>query len=641
MLFALAPSPIKMSRPAKISLVLEHLKKERQTINGNDPNKVKKPKLLSKKERLNIANNLLTNKASDSTDNIDYETFINVQHKKSSNLNQLENVSTQDLNGQDTVFRGDSSSSLYTGSRTGNKSKSRSNSKFQFTWDLNDDTLLNHEPILPSSLLKKIQKSNNYNNNTKDKYLDSLENIYMGKHWSEKSYAEMTKRDWRVFNEEFNITIKSETFEVGSEKKIRHPLRRWDELGLIPKKFVDILTNCLKFNTPTPIQRISIPNLVSNDNDSVDRDLLGVSATGSGKTLAFVIPILIKLYKDKIRPHSVKIMEGPKALILVPTRELAQQIEVETQKFISFWRNSECQVISIVGGHSIEEITYIVSKGCDILVATPGRLIDCLKSHVLSINMIDFLVLDEADKMIDLGFEDQIKTILNQISIENDRVIKKALFTATLSSSIRSLAVSYLQNPIYVSVNLGESQAPKIEQIVDYTANDDIKFQRLKENILTRFRPPIIIFINYKATADWLAKKFQEETDFRFTILHGSKSQEQREHSLSLFRSQKVEIMIATNVAARGLDIPNVSLVVNFQMSKYFEDYVHRIGRTGRAGNLGTAITFLDGNENQDLIKKLYDYTRENDMTGKNKFSPHIKETFNLGKAKQFPNIIY
>ena len=128
-----------MARPAKISLVLEHLKKEKQTINGNDPNKVKKPKLLSKKERLNIANNLLTNKASDSTDNIDYETFINVQHKKSSNLNQLENVSTQDLNGQDTVFRGDSSSSLYTGSRTGNKSKSRSNSKFQFTWDLNDD----------------------------------------------------------------------------------------------------------------------------------------------------------------------------------------------------------------------------------------------------------------------------------------------------------------------------------------------------------------------------------------------------------------------------------------------------------------------------------------------------------------------
>ncbi|KAK5962095.1 mRNA splicing protein PRP28 PWA37_000128 [Arxiozyma heterogenica] len=633
-----------MARPAKISEILGSLKGKHKSINGNYPNKIQKPKLLSKNERLNIAKNLLTNKVSDSTDNIDYKAFLNIKNNKPSNLNQLKNDITRDVEEQQsTMVMENSSSSLKSGSKTGDefKSKSKTKSKFQFTWDLKDDTSLNHMPILPSSFLKKIQKSDDYNNMTRVKYLDSLENLYMGKHWSEKSYEEMTKRDWRVFNEEFHISIQSETFESSLENKIRHPLRKWDELNLVPKEFVDILTNDLKFDTPTPIQRISIPNLAADDKDSGSRDLLGVSATGSGKTLAFVIPILIKLYKDKIRPQSIKIMEGPKALILVPTRELAQQIQMETQKFISFWRSSECQVISIVGGHSIEEITHIVSKGCDILVATPGRLIDCLQSHVLSINNIDFLVLDEADKMIDLGFEDQLKTILNQISIENDRVIKKALFTATLSSSIRSIAASYLENPIYVSVHLGENQTPKIEQIVDYTANDDIKFQRLKENILTRFRPPIIIFINFKATADWLAKKFQAETNFRFTILHGSKSQEQREHSLSLFRSQKVDIMIATNVAARGLDIPNVSLVINFQMSKHFEDYVHRIGRTGRAGNVGTAITFLDGTERQDLIKKLYNYMKENDMTGRNKFSPHIKETFNFEKQDQFSNIIY
>lgn len=618
-----------MVRPVKISSILDRLKKENKSNKNNDPGRIQKPKLLSKKERLDMAKSLLANKVSNHESNINYETFINIQNRKSATLNQLGNED------QDVVPSKRSDPGFDTSAKLGNRSKS----KFQFTWDLNDDTSLNYEPILPQSLLKRIQKNDNDN---KDKYLDSLENIYMGKHWTEKTYQEMTKRDWRIFNEEFHITTKSEIFVDDSYSTIRHPLRNWNELGLIPKEFVDILTNRLKFDTPTPIQRISIPNLINYKNDSRGRDLLGVSATGSGKTLAFIIPILIKLYKDTIRPRSVKIMEGPKALILAPTRELAQQIEMETQKFVSFWENSTCQVISIVGGHSIEEITHIVSNGCDILVATPGRLIDCLQNHILSINMIDFLVLDEADKMIDLGFEDQIKTILNQISIEkNNGIIRKILFTATLSSSIRSIAASYLKNPIHVSVDTGENQAPKIEQIVDYTANDDIKFQRLKENILTHYKPPIIIFINYIATADWLAKKFKEETEIRFTILHGSKSQEQREHSLSLFRAQKVEIMIATNVAARGLDIPNVSLVVNFQMPKHFEDYIHRIGRTGRAGNLGTAITFLDGTEDQNIITKLYNYVKENDITERNKFSPHIKETFNLERGKQYSNIIY
>lgn len=603
-----------MARPVKLGALLGKLKKDKTT--GEDGlNKIVKPKLASKNDRSVWAKEL-KNDYSRNNNNANYDDVLKVARSSISKQTPQE-TNSKDLQTQSEV------------SRRSNKSK------FQFNWDLKDDTTANYEPILSPSILNKSLKNTGQ---SRDKTLDSLENVYMGKHWTDKTYEEMTDRDWRILNEEFHITTKGENMKLSPNSNIKHSLRNWHELDLIPKEFIGILTNKLHFKDPTPIQRVSIPNIACTDSK---RDLLGVSATGSGKTLAFVIPILIKLYNDQIRPHSIKVMEGPKALILAPTRELAQQIERETQNFTSFWDDGSCQVTSIVGGHSIEEITHNVSKGCDILVATPGRLIDCLQSHVLSINMIDFLVLDEADKMIDLGFEDQIKTILNQINVENDRVVRKMLFTATLSASIQSIAASYMENPIYVMVDSGENQAPKIQQIVDYTATDALKFQRLKNNILPTYKAPIIIFINYKTTADWLARKFQDETRFKFTILHGSKTQEQREHSLSLLRNGKADIMIATNVAARGLDIPNVSLVVNYQMSKNFDDYVHRIGRTGRAGNFGTAITFLDGNEDEQVIRELYDYTQENNTTGKNKFSPHIKETFKLGKNGQFKNIIY
>lgn len=599
-----------MARPVKLGALLGRLKKE-DTAGNNDSNKIAKPKLISKNERCVMAKKLQVGGGVKNGEDDTYADILKVSTSTESKIDPQKDEGEVKVD----------------------KRQNNSKSKFQFSWDLKDDTTSKYEPILPKHLLNEI-----HNKHSRDKTLESLENVYMGKHWTDKTYQEMTDRDWRILNEEFHITTKGGNLNSIPDSNIRHPLRSWNDLDLIPKELIDILINKLHFNSPTPIQRVAIPNVASTN---FRRDLLGVSATGSGKTLAFIIPILIKLYKEKIRPHSIKIMEGPKALILAPTRELAQQIERESQKFVSFWGNGSCQVTSIVGGHSIEEITHNVSKGCDILVATPGRLIDCLQNHVLSINMIDFLVLDEADKMIDLGFEDQIKTILNQINVGNNKLVRKMLFTATLSPSIQSIAVSYMENPINVMVDSGENQAPKIQQIVDYTISDDVKFERLKNNILPIYKAPIIIFINYKATADWLAKKFQDETRFKCTILHGSKSQEQREHSLSLLRTGKADIMIATNVAARGLDIPNVSLVVNYQMSKNFDDYVHRIGRTGRAGNIGTAITFLDGNEDEQVISQLYNYIQENNVTGKNKFSPHIKETFNLGTNGQFKNIIY
>lgn len=476
--------------------------------------------------------------------------------------------------------------------------------KFQFEWNEHEDTLAEYNPIvsLKAGDLLRRQK-------------DTMEEVYMGKHWTEKTRTQMTDRDWRIFREDYGISTKGGSIE--------HPLRSWDELKAKGADIVDTIVNRLKFKEPTPIQRAAIPNVCTKR----FRDLLGVASTGSGKTLAFLIPILIKFNNIPLRPLVLKKMEGPVALILAPTRELAQQIEREAQKFIGM-SNNNCSVVSIVGGHSIEEISFEMSHGADILVATPGRLIDCLEHHVLSIDKVETLVLDEADKMIDMGFEEQVTTILSKLDSTMAR--QTMMFTATMTPSIEKIANGYLKQPAYVTISGPEGLVPMIEQIVEYLPGEEERFKRILR-LLPHFKPPVIVFITYKKTADWLMQKFFEETSYKVTVLHGSKSQEQREHSLELLRMGKVQIMIATNVAARGLDLPNVSLVINFQIPKTFEDYVHRIGRTGRAGNQGTAVTFLD-QEEPDFVGKLYKYVQRHNPTHNNSFSHELKDKYKLGE---------
>ena len=447
----------------------------------------------------------------------------------------------------------------------------------------------------------------------------------MGKHWTEKSLHEMNERDWRILKEDYAIVTKGGAVE--------NPLRNWEELNIIPRDLLRVIIQELRFPSPTPIQRITIPNVC---NMKQYRDFLGVASTGSGKTLAFVIPILIKMSRSPPRPPSLKIIDGPKALILAPTRELVQQIQKETQKVTKIWSkesNYDCKVISIVGGHSLEEISFSLSEGCDILVATPGRLIDSLENHLLVMKQVETLVLDEADKMIDLGFEDQVTNILTKVDINADSAVNRQtlMFTATMTPVIEKIAAGYMQKPVYATIGVETGSEPLIQQVVEYADNDEDKFKKLKP-IVAKYDPPIIIFINYKQTADWLAEKFQKETNMKVTILHGSKSQEQREHSLQLFRTNKVQIMIATNVAARGLDIPNVSLVVNFQISKKMDDYIHRIGRTGRAANEGTAVSFVSAAEDESLIRELYKYVRKHDPLNSNIFSEAVKNKYNVGK---------
>ena len=268
---------------------------------------------------------------------------------------------------------------------------------------------------------------------------DEIEDYYMGKHWSQKKIDEMTSRDWRILCEDFNIVSKGGF--------IQKPLRNWDELDIIPPEILNIITKNLGYAEPTPIQRSTVPNVMEN------RDFIGVASTGSGKTLAFLIPILIKL--SKIPPlNSVTKLDGPVALILAPTRELAQQIEQEAKKITSYWKR-QCFVASIVGGHSLEQISTDLRDGCDILVATPGRLIDCIDSHIILLRQVEILVLDEADKMIDFGFEEQLTTILAKTETLPNR--QTMMFTATMSPTIEKVANGYLKKPSYVSIGGGNS----------------------------------------------------------------------------------------------------------------------------------------------------------------------------------------
>lgn len=609
-----------MARPINLNLLLSSVGNSTATkgkVEKPSSSQLLKPKFLSKVER-NIeklnSDKVIINESNELDDILPA-----LQINKLSRKAGIENKHIDTVNSEQTA-------PLSHQSVSDTKVK---RSKFQFNWDHSDDTLSNFEPITRTSaatLLKQQYPEEAYAHNNVNK----VEKSYMGKHWTEKVINEMTDRDWRILKEDFDITTKG-----GS---VQQPMRNWEELFIIPNDLLDIIVDKLGFKKPTPIQRITIPNVIQQKKQSNGRDFMGIASTGSGKTLAFVIPILIKLSKMNPRPTAIKTMEGPKALILAPTRELAQQIQAQIQAFTELWtgRGQNYNAISIVGGHSMEEISFDLSKGCDILTATPGRLIDCLENHLLVLNQVETLVLDEADKMIDLGFEDQLTSILAYLDT-NSSVNKRQtlMFTATMSPAIERVANGYLRKPAYATIGTSEEFVPKIQQIVEYIETDEQKFKRLR-GLLGRYNPPIIVFINYKITGDWLAQKFQQETSLKVTILHGSKSQEQREHSLQLLRTGKAQVMIATNVAARGIDIPNVSLVVNFQMATKFEDYVHRIGRTGRAGNTGTAVTFLGDKEEVNVVEDLYKYVKDhsiaNDPVHSNVFADAAKKKYELSK---------
>ncbi|KAH8551768.1 P-loop containing nucleoside triphosphate hydrolase protein [Umbelopsis sp. PMI_123] len=418
------------------------------------------------------------------------------------------------------------------------------------------------------------------------------------RHWSEKPLAQMKERDWRIFKEDFNISCKG--------GGIPNPIRSWPESNL-PQKILDVIDQ-VGYKDPTPIQRQTIPIGLQN------RDIIGIAETGSGKTASFVIPMLVYI-NDLPKLDESNMADGPYSLILAPTRELAQQIEQETLKFAT---PLGYNCVSIVGGHAIEEQAFNLRNGAEIIIATPGRLRDCLERRILVLNQCTYVVMDEADRMIDMGFEADVNFILDalpvsnvkpdsaeaedgdamQVSLEDGNKYRQTtMFSATMPPAVERLAKKYLRRPAVVTIGTAGQAVETVEQKVEMINGDEKKKNRLMELLNSGNYPaPVIVFVNQKKNVDLLARTINKSGHHAVT-LHGSKSQEQRELALAQLKEGNADVLVATDVAGRGIDVKNVSLVVNYDMAKNIEDYTHRIGRTGRAGQSGTAITFLTNND--------------------------------------------
>uniref|UniRef100_A0AAY4ASN8 Probable ATP-dependent RNA helicase DDX23 n=1 Tax=Denticeps clupeoides TaxID=299321 RepID=A0AAY4ASN8_9TELE len=414
------------------------------------------------------------------------------------------------------------------------------------------------------------------------------------RHWSQKKLDEMTDRDWRIFREDYSITTKG--------GKIPNPIRNWKEYAL-PSHIIEVIDKC-GYKDPTPIQRQAIPIGLQN------RDIIGVAETGSGKTAAFLIPLLVWITTlpkiDRIEDSD----QGPYAVILAPTRELAQQIEEET---IKFGKPLGIRTVAVIGGISREDQGFRLRMGCEIVIATPGRLIDVLENRYLVLGRCTYVVLDEADRMIDMGFEPDVQKILEYIPVTNQKpdtdeaedpekmmqnfesgkhkYRQTVMFTATMPPAVERLARSYLRRPAVVYIGSAGKPHERVEQKVLLMSEGE-KRKKLLEVLAQGFEPPIIIFVNQKKGCDVLAKSL-EKMGYNACTLHGGKGQEQREFALSNLKAGAKDILVATDVAGRGIDIQDVSMVLNYDMAKNIEDYIHRIGRTGRAGKSGVAITFL------------------------------------------------
>ncbi|KAL8471307.1 hypothetical protein ACS0TY_028192 [Phlomoides rotata] len=344
------------------------------------------------------------------------------------------------------------------------------------------------------------------------------------------------------------------------------------------------------FSAPTPIQAQSWPIAIKG------RDIVAIAKTGSGKTLGYLLPGFIHLKERRNNPKL-----GPTVLVLSPTRELATQIQDEAVKF---GRSSRISCTCLYGGAPKGPQLRDVDRGVDVVVATPGRLNDILEMRRISLQQVSYLVLDEADRMLDMGFEPQIRKIVKAVPTRRQTL----MYTATWPKEVRRIAADLLVNPVQVNIgNVDELVANKaITQYVEVLSPMD-KRKRL-EQILRSQEPgsKIIIFCSTKKMCDQLAGYLSRQ--FGAAAIHGDKSQGERDHVLNQFRSGRSPVLVATDVAARGLDIKDIRIVVNYDFPTGVEDYVHRIGRTGRAGATGVAYTFFcdqDSKHASDLIKLL------------------------------------
>jgi ATP-dependent RNA helicase RhlE len=355
----------------------------------------------------------------------------------------------------------------------------------------------------------------------------------------------------------------------------------FDQLGLS----ADLLRAVreLGYVTPTPIQERAIPSVFAG------RDLLAAAQTGTGKTAAFALPLLQRLEGDHPAPRGPR---APRLLVLVPTRELAAQVG---QSFADFGRHLHQRTLLIFGGVSPRPQVEALRQGVDIVVATPGRLLDHMNERAIDVSRVRHLVLDEADRMLDMGFIRDIRRVLAALPAERQNL----LFSATFSDEIRALAGGLLREPLTVEVAARNAPAELVEHRVHLVEQGE-KRAVLSHLLRQGATPQTLVFTRTKHGANRLAEQLARD-GIHCAAIHGNKSQSARTRALADFKDYRVQVLVATDIAARGLDISELPQVVNYELPHVPEDYVHRIGRTGRAGCAGQALSLVSGDERDRL----------------------------------------
>ena len=337
------------------------------------------------------------------------------------------------------------------------------------------------------------------------------------------------------------------------------------------------------YKEPTEIQKKSIPEIIKKS------DVLASAQTGTGKTAAFVLPILELLIKDKDK------VKGPRVLIVSPTRELASQITDSIKKYAYFIHINSA---TITGGISYKLQNKLLSKPLDILIATPGRLLDLFKQRKIKFKDTKIMVLDEADKMLDMGFIPDIRKIYNATSKQQQML----MFSATLDNSVSKIATEFLKNPITISIEPEIKGHINIEQSLYFVDNQFHKQQLLKHFLTDTSLNQAIIFTATKRQADKLTDDLYH-ADFKIAALHGDMSQGSRTKTINRFKRNQIKVLVATDLASRGIDVKDITHVFNYDLPRFAEDYIHRIGRTGRANKKGHALSFVSPTDREHLRK--------------------------------------
>ncbi len=368
---------------------------------------------------------------------------------------------------------------------------------------------------------------------------------------------------------------------------------KFTDLGLSTKVLAAV--EAAGYSEPTPIQEQAIPHVLDR------RDVLGIAQTGTGKTAGFVLPMLTLTEKGRARARM------PRTLILEPTRELAAQVE---ENFNKYGINHKLNVALLIGGVSFEDQMRKLDRGADVLIATPGRLLDLFERGRILMNGVEILVIDEADRMLDMGFIPDIERIVKMVPFTRQTLF----FSATMPSEIQVLADKFLQNPVEVAVAAAASTADTVTQRLVSSPKKDFEKRAVLRGLLNQAEnlKNAIVFCNRKRDVATLYRSL-EKHGYSVGALHGDMDQRSRTTMLTNFRNGEVAIMVASDVAARGLDIPDVSHIYNYDVPIHPEDYVHRIGRTGRAGREGDAFTIVAPGDKRyvDAIEKLIGLTIE------------------------------